>query len=195
MTANDIRNIALLGHGGSGKTSLVNLITRFYDVNEGQVLVDGVDVRDYDLDTLRGKAAYILQKSELFAGTVAENGVVEVPETIGGKAVNAIDHTIFKYVDGLSKIVLPKSAENVWDIDEDSFPVEVVYGETQEYAQGDVNGDNNVDAADLALLKKVIAKLTPIDDPSVKNPNVDGVGTQPDAADLALLKKIIAKLV
>ena len=61
--------------------------------------------------------------------------------------------------------------------------------------KGDINGDNNVDAADLALLKKVIAKLIPIDDPSVKNPNVDGVGTEPDAADLALLKKIIAKLV
>ncbi|MBR4880767.1 MAG: ABC transporter ATP-binding protein, partial [Clostridia bacterium] len=65
--------IAILGTTGSGKTSLVNLITRFYDVEDGQVLVDGIDVRDYDLDTLRGKAAYILQKSELFAGTVAEN--------------------------------------------------------------------------------------------------------------------------
>lgn len=65
--------LAVLGATGSGKTSLVNLITRFYDVNEGEVLVDGMDVRDYDLDTLRGKAAYILQKSELFAGTVAEN--------------------------------------------------------------------------------------------------------------------------
>ncbi len=65
--------VAILGATGSGKTSLVNLITRFYDVNEGQVLVDGIDVRDYDLDTLRGKAAYILQKSELFAGTVADN--------------------------------------------------------------------------------------------------------------------------
>ncbi len=65
--------IAILGATGSGKSSLVNLITRFYDVNEGEVLVDGVDVRDYDLDTLRSKAAYILQRSELFAGTVAEN--------------------------------------------------------------------------------------------------------------------------
>lgn len=65
--------VAILGATGSGKSSLVNLITRFYDVNEGQVLVDGIDVRDYDLDVLRGKAAYILQKSELFAGTVADN--------------------------------------------------------------------------------------------------------------------------
>ena len=64
-----------------------------------------------------------------------------------------------------------------------------------EYEQGDVNGDGSVDAADLALLKKVIAKLTPIDSADVKNPNVDGQGTEPDAADLALLKKIIANLV
>ena len=56
-------------------------------------------------------------------------------------------------------------------------------------------GDGTVDAADLALLKKVIAKLTPIDDESVVNPDVDGEGSTPDAADLALLKKIIAKLV
>ncbi len=65
--------VAILGATGSGKSSLVNLIPRFYDVNDGTVKVDGIDVRDYKLDTLRGKVAYILQKSELFAGTVAEN--------------------------------------------------------------------------------------------------------------------------
>jgi len=65
--------IAILGATGSGKTSLVNLIQRFYDVNEGSVKVDGVDVRDYELENLRSKVAYVLQKSELFAGTVSEN--------------------------------------------------------------------------------------------------------------------------
>lgn len=60
---------------------------------------------------------------------------------------------------------------------------------------GDVNGDGNVDAADLALLKKVIAKITPIDADEVKYPNVDNEAGEPNAADLALLKKIIAKLV
>ena len=70
-----------------------------------------------------------------------------------------------------------------------------VYASYDVIMKGDVNGDDSVDAADLALLKKVIAKLTPIDDPDVKNPDVDGVGEIPDAADLALLKKIIAKLV
>lgn len=60
---------------------------------------------------------------------------------------------------------------------------------------GDIDGDGNVNAADLALLKKVIAGLTAIDDESVVNPNVDGEGKTPNAADLALLKKIIAGLV
>lgn len=64
---------AILGSTGCGKSSMVNLIPRFYDVTEGQVLVDGVDVRDYDLETLRGKVAVALQKSEVFSTTLAEN--------------------------------------------------------------------------------------------------------------------------
>ena len=66
-------NVAILGATGSGKTSLVNLIPRFYDVTGGRVLLDGEDVRDYSFDALRSKVALVLQKSELFSGTVAEN--------------------------------------------------------------------------------------------------------------------------
>lgn len=65
--------IAILGSTGCGKTSLVNLIPRFYDATDGDVLVDGVNVKDYDVDTLRSKIGVVLQKSELFSGTVAEN--------------------------------------------------------------------------------------------------------------------------
>lgn len=65
--------IAILGSTGCGKTSLVNLIPRFYDATEGEVLVDGVNVKDYDIDTLRSKIGVVLQKSELFSGTIAEN--------------------------------------------------------------------------------------------------------------------------
>ncbi len=65
--------IAILGATGSGKTTLVDLITRFYDTTEGEILVDGVDVKEYKLETLRKKIAFVLQKSELFAGTIAEN--------------------------------------------------------------------------------------------------------------------------
>ena len=65
--------IAIIGATGSGKSSLVNLIPRFYDADEGSVLIDGVDVRDYELGALRQKIAFVLQKTELFSGTVAEN--------------------------------------------------------------------------------------------------------------------------
>lgn len=65
--------IAIVGATGSGKTSLVNLITRFYDVTEGEVLVDGVNVKEYKQKELRNKIAIALQKSELFAGTIRDN--------------------------------------------------------------------------------------------------------------------------
>jgi ATP-binding cassette subfamily B protein len=64
---------AIIGATGSGKTSLVNMIPRFYDATSGEVLVDGLPVKEYDLGKLRSKIAYVMQKSELFSGTVAEN--------------------------------------------------------------------------------------------------------------------------
>ena len=65
--------IAFIGSTGSGKSSLVQLITRFYDVTLGKILVDGVDVRDYNLKALRQKIGFIPQKALLFTGTIAEN--------------------------------------------------------------------------------------------------------------------------
>ena len=65
--------LAVIGETGSGKSSLVNLIPRFYDVTAGQVTVDGLDVREYPLDMLREKIAVVLQKSELFSTTIREN--------------------------------------------------------------------------------------------------------------------------
>ena len=66
-------SIGVIGSTGSGKTSLVNLIPRFYDVTGGCVLVDGVDVRDYDTKALRSKIGVVSQKKSLFAGTVRDN--------------------------------------------------------------------------------------------------------------------------
>lgn len=66
-------SIGVIGSTGSGKTSLVNLIPRFYDVTDGCVLVDGVDVRDYDTKALRSKIGVVSQKKALFAGTVRDN--------------------------------------------------------------------------------------------------------------------------
>ena len=73
FTATQGQTVAFIGSTGSGKSSLINLVPRFYDVSEGQVLVDGVDVRDYDLKTLRDKIGYVPQQSVLFKGTVASN--------------------------------------------------------------------------------------------------------------------------
>ncbi len=64
---------AIIGATGSGKTSLISLIPRFYDATEGEVLVNGVPIKEYDLSELRSKISYVMQKSELFSGTVAEN--------------------------------------------------------------------------------------------------------------------------
>lgn len=65
--------VAILGATGSGKTSVVNLIPRFYDVTDGEVIVDGVNVKDYNLLELRNRVVTVLQRTELFGGTIAEN--------------------------------------------------------------------------------------------------------------------------
>ena len=65
--------VGILGGTGAGKTTLVQLIPRLYDVTEGKILVGGVDVRDYDLETIRNGVAMVLQKNLLFAGTIKEN--------------------------------------------------------------------------------------------------------------------------
>lgn len=70
---NSGETIGIVGGTGSSKTSLVNLISRLYDVTSGEVDVGGVDVRNYDLDTLRNNVAVVLQKNVLFSGTIAEN--------------------------------------------------------------------------------------------------------------------------
>lgn len=73
FTAQPGQTVAFIGATGSGKSSLVNLVPRFYDATKGRVLVDGVDVRDYELGALRDKIGYVPQQSVLFSGTVATN--------------------------------------------------------------------------------------------------------------------------
>src|SRR5205814_6186805 len=66
-------SVALVGHTGSGKTTITNLLMRFYDVQRGKILLDGVDVRDWDLQSLRENFAVVLQDIFLFSGTVESN--------------------------------------------------------------------------------------------------------------------------
>lgn len=65
--------IALVGPTGSGKTTVINLLTRFYDIHEGQIKIDGKDIKDYDISSLRSKIGVVLQDTYLFAGTVMDN--------------------------------------------------------------------------------------------------------------------------
>ncbi|MCL4251357.1 MAG: ABC transporter ATP-binding protein/permease [Anaerolineae bacterium] len=67
------QTVALLGATGSGKTTIINLIPRFYDASEGQILIDGTDVRDVTLESLRNQIGIVLQETNLFSGTIREN--------------------------------------------------------------------------------------------------------------------------
>ena len=73
LTISSGETVGIIGATGSSKSSLVQLIPRLYDVTGGTLTLGGVDVKDYDLDTLRSSVAMVLQKNELFSGTVKEN--------------------------------------------------------------------------------------------------------------------------
>ena len=84
--------VAFIGATGSGKSTLINLIPRFYDATEGQVLVDGVDVREYDLDALRRKIGYVPQKAVLMSGTVESN--VNYGNTSDERNMDDVKHAV-----------------------------------------------------------------------------------------------------
>jgi len=102
--------VGLAGPSGGGKTTLVNLICRFYDVLEGRILIDGVDVRDYDVAALRRRIGVVLQEPFLFHGTVSENIAYGKPEATmneiiaSARAANANDF-ILDFPDGYDTIV------------------------------------------------------------------------------------------
>lgn len=104
------QTIGIIGGTGSGKSSLVSLIPRFYDVREGCVKVDSIDVKDYDLQQLRGKVGIVLQKAVLFAGTIRENllwGNENATEEELKEAIHAAqaDEVVFDGKGGLDAVV------------------------------------------------------------------------------------------
>ncbi len=106
---------AILGATGCGKTSLINLIPRFYDATEGNVLIDGVDVRDYPLTELRDKVAVALQKSEIFQTSIRENISWGDPEADRSKITHASEiaqaaEFIQKKPEGMDTIVAQSGA-------------------------------------------------------------------------------------
>jgi len=107
--------VAIIGATGSGKTSLVNLIPRFYDAIEGRVLVDGVDVKEWDTDALRERIGFVLQKSELFSGTIDENirwgkDDAELEEIVSAAKIAQADEFISKMGEGYDSYVAEKGA-------------------------------------------------------------------------------------
>ena len=92
------QTIAFIGSTGSGKSSLINLVPRFYDVTDGEVLVDGVNVKDYTLKALHDKIGYVPQKAVMFTGTVKSNvcyGNKSVSEEEMKKAIDVAQGTEF----------------------------------------------------------------------------------------------------
>ena len=114
----DIRKgetFAIIGATGSGKTSLVSLIPRFYDATEGEVFVDGVNVRDYDLSALRKKMSFVMQKSELFSGTIEENILVGNADAAHDEVVAAAqtaqaEEFVSGFTDGYNNYIAEKGA-------------------------------------------------------------------------------------
>lgn len=107
--------VAILGATGCGKTSLVSLIPRFYDVTEGEVLVDGVNVREYKLDDLRHKIGFVLQKSELFSETIEQNIRWGCPEATDEEVKRAAeiaqaDEFISGFTDGYKDMITEKGS-------------------------------------------------------------------------------------
>lgn len=107
--------VAILGATGCGKTSLVSLIPRFYDATDGDVFVDGVNVRDYKLDDLRHKIGFVLQKSELFSETIEQNIRWGDPEATDDEVKRAAeiaqaDEFISGFTDGYKDMITEKGS-------------------------------------------------------------------------------------
>lgn len=99
--ANQGETVAFIGSIGSGKSTLINLVPRFYDVTDGEVLIDGINVKDYDLELLHNKIGYVPQKAVLFNGTVSsnvaygENGAGSITEEKIKEAIKVAQGTEF----------------------------------------------------------------------------------------------------
>jgi ATP-binding cassette, subfamily B, multidrug efflux pump len=89
FTATPGQTVALLGATGSGKTTIINLLPRFYDPSSGQILIDGHDVRDVKIDSLRGQIGIVLQETTLFSGTIRDNIAFGRPEASMDEVIEA----------------------------------------------------------------------------------------------------------
>ncbi len=89
LTVNPGEMVGIVGRSGAGKSTLINLVLRMYDANEGQILVDGIDIRDYSQESLRSKMGAVLQDNFLFSGTVYDNIAYAKPNANKSEVINA----------------------------------------------------------------------------------------------------------
>ncbi|QEA31561.1 ABC transporter ATP-binding protein [Secundilactobacillus malefermentans] len=111
--------VALVGPTGSGKTTVMNLMNRFYDVDKGVIKYDGTDIREFDLDSLRAKVGIVLQESVLFSGTIADNIRFGKPDATMAEVITVAKTThIHEFIEGL-----PDKYETVVDDNNSVFSV------------------------------------------------------------------------
>lgn len=102
INVNKGQMVALVGPTGSGKTTVMNLMNRFYDVDRGVIKYDGTDIRDFDLDSLRANVGIVLQESVLFAGTIADNIRFGKPDVTMDEVITVAKTThIHEFIDSL----------------------------------------------------------------------------------------------
>lgn len=110
-------SIALVGPTGAGKTTIVNLITRFYDVSKGEILIDGIDIRNYKREDLRKIFGIVLQDAYLFSGTIKENikygNLNATDEEMKDAAKKANAHSFIKYLPKRYDTLLSESGQNL----------------------------------------------------------------------------------
>lgn len=107
--------IALVGNSGGGKSTVVNLIPRFYDVISGSIMINGVDIRDYDIVELRNNISFVFQDNYLFSGTIRENILMGKPNATDSEIVNAVklahlDEFLGSLPDGIDTVVGERGA-------------------------------------------------------------------------------------
>ena len=107
FTVRQGETIAFIGSTGSGKSTLINLVPRFFDVTEGEILIDGIDIREYDLEALHNKIGYVPQKAVLFKGTIFSN----VAYGDNGKG-DFTEDDVKKAIDIAQGVDIVKSMEN-----------------------------------------------------------------------------------
>ena len=107
--------VALVGHTGAGKSTVAQLLPRLYDPNEGQILIDGHDIRDYTLESLRAQMSMVLQESILFTGSILENIGYERPDATGSEIIEAAKDAnahefISKFSDGYYTVLAERGS-------------------------------------------------------------------------------------